>query len=99
MARIAAIDMGSNAIRFYVVETGGDSPYRVLENIREPIRLGGDVFLKGTIREENIRKAEAAFRRFRQLLKAHGVQTVHAVATCASWRTSGSRSAWGATSS
>jgi exopolyphosphatase / guanosine-5'-triphosphate,3'-diphosphate pyrophosphatase len=83
MARIAAIDMGSNAIRFYVVETGGDSPYRVLENIREPIRLGGDVFLKGTIREENIRRAEAAFRRFRQLLKAHGVQTVRAVATCA----------------
>ena len=84
MARIAAIDMGSNAIRFYVVETtGGDSSYRVLENIREPIRLGGDVFLKGTIREENIRRAEAAFRRFRQLLKAHGVQTVRAVATCA----------------
>ena len=83
MARIAAIDMGSNAIRFYVVETAGDSSYRVLENIREPIRLGGDVFLKGTIREENIRKAEAAFRRFRQLLKAHGVQTVRAVATCA----------------
>jgi exopolyphosphatase / guanosine-5'-triphosphate,3'-diphosphate pyrophosphatase len=83
MARIAAIDMGSNAIRFYVVETGGDSPYRVLENLREPIRLGGDVFLKGTIREENIRKAETAFRRFRQLLKAHGVQTVRAVATCA----------------
>jgi len=83
MARIAAIDMGSNAIRFYVVETAGEGPYRVLENVREPIRLGGDVFLKGTIREENIRKAEAAFRRFRQLLKAHGVQTVRAVATCA----------------
>lgn len=73
MARIAAIDMGSNAIRFYVVETAGETPYRVLENIREPIRLGGDVFLKGTIREENIRKAEAAFRRFRQLLKGKSV--------------------------
>ena len=62
MAKIAAIDMGSNAIRFYAVETTGESGYRVLENVREPIRLGGDVFLKGTIREENIRKAEAAFR-------------------------------------
>ncbi|RJP18097.1 MAG: Ppx/GppA family phosphatase [Deltaproteobacteria bacterium] len=90
MARIAAIDMGSNAIRFYVVETGGDSPYRVLENIREPIRLGGDVFLKGTIREENIRRAEGAFRRFRQLLKTHGVQTVRAVATCATREASNS---------
>ncbi|MDP2658796.1 MAG: Ppx/GppA phosphatase family protein [Candidatus Deferrimicrobium sp.] len=83
MAKIAAIDMGSNAIRFYAVETAGDSSYRVLENVREPIRLGGDVFLTGAIREENIRKAEAAFRRFRQLLRAHGVQTVRAVATCA----------------
>ncbi|MBP2674032.1 MAG: exopolyphosphatase, partial [Deltaproteobacteria bacterium] len=46
-------------------------------------RLGGDVFLTGKIREENLRKAEAAFRRFRQLLKSHGVQTVRAVATSA----------------
>jgi exopolyphosphatase/guanosine-5'-triphosphate,3'-diphosphate pyrophosphatase len=83
MAKIAAIDMGSNAIRFYAVETTGKSGYRVLENVREPIRLGGDVFLTGTIRDENIRKAEAAFRRFRQMLKAHGIQTVQAVATCA----------------
>ncbi|MGE5246944.1 MAG: HD domain-containing protein [Verrucomicrobiota bacterium] len=83
MARIAAIDVGSNAIRFYVVETAANSPYRVLENLREPIRLGGDVFLTGKIREENLRRAEAAFRRFRQLLKLHGVQTVRAVATCA----------------
>ncbi len=75
--------MGSNAIRFYVVETTVDSGYRVLENLREPIRLGGDVFLSGKIREENLRKAEAAFRRFRQLLKTHGVQNVKAVATCA----------------
>ncbi|MEW6721069.1 MAG: Ppx/GppA phosphatase family protein [Thermodesulfobacteriota bacterium] len=83
IARIAAVDIGSNAIRFYVVETGGESPYRVLENLREPIRLGGDVFLTGKIREENLRRAEAAFRRFRQLLKTHGVQTVRAVATSA----------------
>ncbi len=83
MARIGAIDMGSNAIRFYVVETTGDSVYRVLENIREPIRLGGDVFLTGKVREENIRRAEQAFRRFRQILKQHNVQTVRAVATSA----------------
>jgi exopolyphosphatase / guanosine-5'-triphosphate,3'-diphosphate pyrophosphatase len=83
LSRVAAIDMGSNAIRFYVVETAGDSGYRVLENVREPIRLGGDVFLSGKIREDNLRRAEAAFRRFRQLLKTHGVQNVQAVATCA----------------
>ncbi|MBE0604073.1 MAG: Ppx/GppA family phosphatase [Deltaproteobacteria bacterium] len=83
MARIAAIVIGSNAIRFYVVETAGEPPYRVVENLREPIRLGGDVFLTGKIREENLRKAEAAFRKFRLLLKSHGVQTVRAVATSA----------------
>ncbi|HEU4950055.1 MAG TPA: hypothetical protein VFT11_04750, partial [Candidatus Deferrimicrobiaceae bacterium] len=83
MTRIGAIDMGSNAIRFYVVETTGDSDYRILENLREPIRLGGDVFLTGNIREENLRRAETAFRRFRQILKQNGVQTVRAVATSA----------------
>lgn len=83
MSRIAAIDVGSNAIRFYVVERTDGAAYRVLENLREPIRLGGDVFLTGTIREENIQKAEGAFRRFAQMLQAHAVTTVRAVATCA----------------
>lgn len=83
MSRIAAIDVGSNAIRFYVVEPTEASSYRVLENQREPIRLGGDVFLTGTIREENIRKAESAFRRFSHLMKSHAVKAVRAVATCA----------------
>ena len=83
MSRIAAIDVGSNAIRFYVVEPTDTSSYRVLENLREPIRLGGDVFLTGTIREENIQGAESAFRRFAQLLRNHSVKTVRAVATSA----------------
>jgi exopolyphosphatase/guanosine-5'-triphosphate,3'-diphosphate pyrophosphatase len=78
---LAAIDMGSNAIRFYVVEPTGPSSYRVIENVREPIRLGGDVFLSGTIRPENIRKAEAAFRRFRQEMQRYRVGAVRAVAT------------------
>ena len=77
MSRIAAIDVGSNAIRFYVVEPTDTSSYR------EPIRLGGDVFLTGTIREENIQGAESAFRRFAQLLRNHSVKTVRAVATSA----------------
>jgi exopolyphosphatase/guanosine-5'-triphosphate,3'-diphosphate pyrophosphatase len=83
VSRIAAIDVGSNAIRFYVVEPTDTSSYRVLENLREPIRLGGDVFLTGTIREENIQGAESAFRRFAQLLRNHSVKTVRAVATSA----------------
>jgi exopolyphosphatase/guanosine-5'-triphosphate,3'-diphosphate pyrophosphatase len=81
MSALAAIDMGSNAIRFYVVEPTGPSSYRVIENVREPIRLGGDVFLSGTIRPENIRKAEEAFRRFRQTLQRYGVKNLRAVAT------------------
>jgi exopolyphosphatase/guanosine-5'-triphosphate,3'-diphosphate pyrophosphatase len=78
-SRIAAIDVGSNAIRFYVVEPTEGSSYRVVENLREPIRLGGDVFLTGTIREENIQKAESAFRRFTRLLSTHSVKTVREV--------------------
>ncbi len=83
MGNIAAIDMGSNAIRFFIAQPDGEDSYRPLENLREPIRLGGDVFLTGTIREENIRRAETAFRRFQKLIKQHEVKTVRAVATCA----------------
>lgn len=81
VGNLAAIDMGSNAIRFYVVEPTGPASYRVIENLREPVRLGGDVFLSGTIRPENIRKAEDAFRRFRQLLTRYRATLVRAVAT------------------
>jgi exopolyphosphatase/guanosine-5'-triphosphate,3'-diphosphate pyrophosphatase len=83
MPVLAAIDVGSNAIRLIVGKVNGDRDLQIVENIREPVRLGQDVFTKGTIAEETIEKASDAFKRFRDLIDKHGAQWTKAVATSA----------------
>jgi hypothetical protein len=47
--RVAAIDIGSNAIRFIATEFTGPSASTVLDQVRAPVRLGHDVFLTGRL--------------------------------------------------
>ena len=44
MQMIAAVDVGSNAIRMVVGEVDDEWKVRPIENIRLPVRLGQDVF-------------------------------------------------------
>ena len=48
MATIAAIDVGSNAIRLSIANTNADASYETVYSVREAVRLGQDVFTKGT---------------------------------------------------
>ena len=83
MSKIAAIDVGSNAMRMVVGEV--DEAWRVntLENIRLPVRLGQDVFSKGCLEQETIRQTEEAFLRFKHVADNYGIQRLRAVATSA----------------
>ncbi|MEP7134105.1 MAG: Ppx/GppA phosphatase family protein [Chloroflexota bacterium] len=83
MSKIAAIDVGSNAMRMVVGEV--DEAWRVntLENIRLPVRLGQDVFSKGYLEQEIIQQTEEAFLRFKHVAENYGVQRLRAVATSA----------------
>jgi exopolyphosphatase/guanosine-5'-triphosphate,3'-diphosphate pyrophosphatase len=92
MARIAAIDIGSNAIRLRVVEvdppaTGPDgprfTPFRDVLVDRAPVRLGHDVFTKGRIEAGVIGAACDALRRFRAAMDGAKVDRYRAVATSA----------------
>jgi exopolyphosphatase/guanosine-5'-triphosphate,3'-diphosphate pyrophosphatase len=86
MPTIAAIDIGSNAIRLLIgnVESvEGERKLTLLESIREPVRLGQDVFKGGTIPEETIDRALEAFGRFKALIEQHSVKWTKAVATSA----------------
>lgn len=65
--KLAAIDIGSNAIRFQVstVLEGSDTIlFKKLEYIRFPLRLGHDVFTSGKI-------SQASQEKFRKLMKAY----------------------------
>ncbi len=80
---IAAIDVGSNAIRLVIGEINGDGEIKVLKKVREPVRLGQDVFSKGEISRKTFEKALESFKKFQRLMMEHGVTRSKAVATSA----------------
>jgi exopolyphosphatase/guanosine-5'-triphosphate,3'-diphosphate pyrophosphatase len=83
MTGLAAIDIGSNAIRFGVGCFDDKRGPTFVEELREPIRLGDEVFKRGVISEEALRRVEAAFTRFKGILERHAVVHYRAVATSA----------------
>ena len=80
--RLAAIDIGSNAIRMVIAEF---SPRGLisLRKYRIPIRLGSDVFEKGKISGKNMKAAARAFEKFREVATKAGVHRIRAVGTSA----------------
>lgn len=83
MPNLAAIDVGSNAIRLAISSVDGDRRLTSLENIREPVRLGQDVFSKGIISDETLEQSIEAFGRFKEAIDRNGVKWSRAVATSA----------------
>src|SRR5215813_3874452 len=83
MPTIAAIDVGSNAIRLSIANVSSDGGYNTVYSVREPVRLGQDVFTKGIISAHTIARMLESFNTFKQKLVEHGVTHVKAVGTSA----------------
>lgn len=83
MKSLAAIDVGSNAMRLIMGRLTYDDKLETLENLRLPVRLGQDAFSLKQIREETVQNALDAFIRFRKVADDHGVERIRAVATSA----------------
>src|SRR5688500_16576427 len=83
MPAIAAIDIGSNALRLAIATLDPDGHYQILHNAREAVRLGQDVFANGHISGSTLEKALEAFGRFREQIDRNGVTSVRAAATSA----------------
>jgi len=83
MLNIAAIDVGSNAMRMAVGEVDESWRVNTIENLRLPVRLGRDVFGKGYLEKETIQKTEEVFLRFKRVADQYNVQKIRAVATSA----------------
>ena len=83
MTALAAIDIGTNAIRLVISEVDVNLETRIVQSVREPVRLGQEVFAEGGISEETIGRAVEAFRKFKSLIDEHGAAEVKAVATSA----------------
>ena len=83
MLKVAAIDVGSNAIRMTVGEVDDSWKVKAIENLRIPVRLGEDVFTRGILKETTMQRTVDAFRRFQHVVEDFGVYRLRAVATSA----------------
>lgn len=83
MPSVAAVDVGSNAIRLSLVEVSPTG--RELSNAyhRYPLRLGTDVFARGEISRESADELMRIFREIAERLRDGKVEHYRAVATSA----------------
>ena len=86
MRKIAAIDIGSNAVRMlisYVFPSGVEYVFQKNSYLRLPIRLGEDSFKNGIISNEKISLLTNAILSFKYIIKVHGVNDYKIYATSA----------------
>ena len=83
MKRLAAIDLGSNAIRLTIADVISSGHYKIIEKFRFPLRLGVDVFQTSEVGASKTDEIVEVFRKFSSYLTHFQVQEVQAVATSA----------------
>jgi exopolyphosphatase / guanosine-5'-triphosphate,3'-diphosphate pyrophosphatase len=84
--RIAAIDIGSNAVRLFVAQVHQNEEGILLEKLlhtRVPIRLGGDVFTYGKVSFERATQLALTIKGFAAIIEALYIEEVRACATSA----------------
>ncbi len=81
--RLAAIDIGSNSVRLLVAEALRGGTYRILDEEREPTRLGRSVSSEGRLDDESMDRTIAALGTFRQIAAGYQVTNLRTIATCA----------------
>jgi len=83
MPTLCSIDVGSNAMRLAIGFVDRNRTLHVVEDLREPVRLGQDVFTKGSISRETTQKAVEAFKRFKEVIEQHQAIQTRAIGTSA----------------
>jgi exopolyphosphatase/guanosine-5'-triphosphate,3'-diphosphate pyrophosphatase len=81
--RLAAVDIGSNSVRLIVAEPLRGGNYRILDEEREPTRLGRSLSSTGRLDPMAMDLTLAALRRFKQIAAGYQVDELRTIATCA----------------
>lgn len=81
--RLAAIDIGSNSVRLLVAEALRGGTYRILDEEREPTRLGRSVSSEGRLDDESMDRTVAALRTFKEIATGYQATRLRTIATCA----------------
>ncbi len=80
---IAAIDIGSSAIRMDIAEILSNGTIRVLDSLKKGVQLGREAFTEGRLSSETIRAASDVLKDFKKVMNSYGVARYRAVATSA----------------
>ena len=83
--KFAAIDIGSNAVRLQIARLNDNvqEPFKKVEFVRIPIRLGDDAFNRGKISKEKRKMFYKAMQSFKLMMEVFGVHSYMACATSA----------------
>jgi len=80
---IAAVDIGSNAIRMVVAEILADGNVEVLERLQQGIHLGQDSFRRGRLGGPTMQASIGILREYRRTLEIYHPRHLRTVATSA----------------
>jgi exopolyphosphatase/guanosine-5'-triphosphate,3'-diphosphate pyrophosphatase len=89
--RLAAIDVGSNAMRLRIVQLMADGRQIELASVRATVRLGAEVFATKKISRRTLERAAASFVELRDRMDEAGIDAYRAVATSATREASNGR--------
>ena len=87
----AVIDVGSNAIRWQIAAVDHPKHYRIVEQERQPVRLGRDVFHTGKLDPRAADSALRVFKDFKSAADRYRVKAIRAAGTSALREASDSR--------
>jgi exopolyphosphatase/guanosine-5'-triphosphate,3'-diphosphate pyrophosphatase len=81
MKKIGIIDIGSNSIRLIIVQINEDNSFRVIDEIKESVRLGKDMTLDGELNPSRMDSAIYTLAFFKRLCIIQNITEILAVAT------------------
>jgi exopolyphosphatase/guanosine-5'-triphosphate,3'-diphosphate pyrophosphatase len=80
---VAAIDMGSHALRMKIAQISSEGKIRTLELLRYPISLGRDTYAMGRVSFKTVDETCEILKGFKNLMADYGVKTYRMIATSA----------------
>jgi len=80
---VAAVDIGSNALRLVVAQVLANGRVEVLERLQRALRLGQETFTRTRLSAGTMRAAVAILRDYRRIIDSYKAEKVRAVATSA----------------
>lgn len=83
MKKLAIMDIGSNSIKMILVDYREDKSFRIIDELKETVRLGEGMHKNSYLKEDRIQKAIQTLTLFKNLCDAVEVDEIIAVATAA----------------